>query len=175
MFILLFADGGVLKVTLDTGSDGCEDCRLQILIYNPKVPTCHIIMLWWYHVTFQETSCYFFTDYDRISASTNYQWTDESLNYDSISGCDAWMEGNPTAGGWRLRIAYITNNSGDTLRLSTGEVFFLSDDGSGARLSCPMDDHLFGSYDYEYFDCYWTMWCCFQIVFYILIFINWQQ
>ena len=65
-----------------------------------------------------------------------------------------------------MRIIYYDNGSGDTLRLSTGEVFFLSDDGSGARLSCPMDDLLFegdhngdGYYysDYVDFDCYWTL------------------
>ena len=58
-----------------------------------------------------------------------------------------------------MYIEYHTHDSDDTLRLSTGEVFFLSDDGSGARLSCPMHDFLFdrnGDYD-EYFDCYWTM------------------
>ena len=127
-----------------------------------------LVMLWWYHVTFQDTNCYFYTgDYDRLSASTNYQWTDESLNYGyygpggSSHPCDAWMGGNPTAGGWRMRISYHTHDSDDTLRLSTGEVFFLSDDGSGARLSCPMDNHLFDRNGvYEFFDCYWTMWCC---------------
>lgn len=57
-----------------------------------------------------------------------------------------------------MSIEYHTHDSDDTLRLSTGEVFFLSDDGTGARLSCPINDHLFGhSGDYEYFDCYWTM------------------
>ena len=55
-----------------------------------------------------------------------------------------------------MYIAYWTNDNDDTLRLSRGEVFFLSDDGSGARLSCPMEDHLFDG-GYEYFDCYWTM------------------
>ena len=65
-----------------------------------------------------------------------------------------------------MYIEYHTHDSDDTLRLSTGEVFFLSDDGSGARLSCPMDDQLFegdhngGGYyysDYVDFDCYWTL------------------
>ena len=91
------------------------------------------------------------------SPNTNYDWTDESLNYDSISGCDAWMEGNPTAGGWTMYIRYYSTDLDDTLSPSTGEVFFLSDDGTGARLSCPMDDHLFdddGNGDYELFDCY---------------------
>merc|ERR1712126_274191 len=135
--------GGVLKVTIDVGSDGCEDCRLLIYIYNPK-----------------DNSCYFYTgDYDRLSANTNYQWTGESLNYGQTGNCDAWLGGNPVAGGWRMRITYYTTDDADTLRLSRGEVFFLSDDGSGARLSCPMEDHLFdhdGDYA-EYFDCYWTM------------------
>ena len=64
------------------------------------------------------------------------------------------------AGGWRMRISYWTRDSAsdDTLRLSRGEVFFLSDDGSGARLSCPMEEFLFDHDNAEeYFDCYWTM------------------
>ena len=59
-----------------------------------------------------------------------------------------------------MRIIYYDNGSGDTLRLSTGEVFFLSDDESGGKLSCPMDDHFFGygvGETDESFDCYWTM------------------
>ena len=57
--IFLFPEGGVLKVSIDVGSDGCDDCRLEIGIHNPKVIIWHIVMLWWYHVTFQET---FFRD-----------------------------------------------------------------------------------------------------------------
>ena len=58
-----------------------------------------------------------------------------------------------------MYIRYYSTDLDDTLSLSTGEVFFLSVNGTGARLSCPMEDHLFdrnGDYD-EYFDCYWTM------------------
>ena len=52
-----------------------------------------------------------------------------------------------------MHLWYETHDGDDTLSLFTGEVFFLSDDGTGARLSCPMDDHLFTSSTSDDFDC----------------------
>ena len=54
-----------------------------------------------------------------------------------------------------MYIRYYSTDLDDTLSLSTGEVFFLSVNGTGARLSCPMDDHHFGgSLGSDTFDCY---------------------
>ena len=82
--------GGVVQVSLLTGSQGCQRCYLSIFIDNPE----------WY-ADWDTDTCYFQLNeyYDIIAPNTLYTFTG-----DQLGGCSNWEGGDPTRPGWQLDI-----------------------------------------------------------------------
>ena len=89
-------------------------------------------------------------------------------NLGGYLSCNGWQGGDPRLPGWKLSIRYngnplsysLTTLTGPSLKLASGpgRVYFSTDIGTEAGLSCPLDGYTFVKFAEEAeFPCLWSL------------------